>query len=122
VLGWEFFVTRSICAVDDCREENGRSLASWRTGIGGTDWLDTLVSSGVATDLGGNGYPNRYGVPAGALLAIFSLGIPKFKSPPVIGDDYVQPSGWTAGVEIDIAALRAIDSKEILEVEAWDQS
>jgi hypothetical protein len=116
MLGWEFFVTSQSHAGEP------PSLASWRAGLGGTEWLDDLVSKGLATDLGGDGYPNRYSVPAGVLVAVLTNGIPKHGGPLVLGDDYVLPSGWTADARIDIARMRSIDPCEVLVVEAWDQS
>lgn len=120
MLGWEFFVSRQVEASQDATKKP--SLASWQTGLGGTQWLDDLVAGGVGSDLGGNGYPNRYTIPTGALLAIIGNGIPKHTGPLVIGDDYVTPPGWTGPVRIDIAGLRALDPREMLLVEAWDQS
>jgi hypothetical protein len=122
MLGWEFFVTRQVAtsAVSDAAKE--KSVASWRAGLGGTEWLDNLVSNGVAADLGGNGYPNLYKIPASALVAILGQGLPKHDGPLVIGDDYVTPGGWTGGAIIDAAVLQSIDANEDLLVEAWDQS
>ena len=90
--------------------------------MNGTDWLNDLVAKGVVTDLGGDGYPIRYEVSAGAIMAVLALGLPKHSGPPVIGDDYFLPRGWTGDAKMDFARLRAIDPGEILVVEAWDQS
>jgi hypothetical protein len=117
MLGWEFFVTR------EADQKTSRPLlASWQTGLGGTDWIDDLVAKGVATNLGGNGYPMRYAIPAGALGAVLQLGAPKHAGPPVIGDDCFLPSEWTGRVKIDIDRIRSLGASDVLIVEAWDQS
>ncbi len=122
MLGWEFFVIRqSNSALAEGMRE-GSLLASWRAGLGGTQWLYDLVESGVATDLGGNGYPCRYEVPAHALVAALAQGPPKHTGPPIFGSDYALPGGWTGQAKIDLARLRSLDPNEILLVEAWDQS
>ena len=99
-----------------------RALATWQTGINGMDWLEELVAKGIGADLGGNGYPNTYEMPAGVMLAILANGIPKHGGPTVAGDDYVLPRGWTGNASIDLERLRSMEPSEILIVEAWDQS
>jgi len=116
VLGWEFFVSRQS------DPDEMRALATWRAGLSGTDWLDDLVAKGMAMDLGGNGYPDRYALSVAALCAALEFGAPKHIDPPVIGDDYITPSGWSSPVTIDRVRLRTLDPNEILVVEAWDQS
>jgi hypothetical protein len=121
MLGWEFFIRRQ----DDEAHRATRStptLARWQAGIGGTQWLDDLVSKGVAADLGGNGYPNRYTLPVGVVVSVLAGGLPRHSGPLVIGDDYVLPGGWTGNAQFDIAQLKSLDPNEILLVEAWDQS
>ena len=90
-------------------------------GPGGTKWLDDLAARGIATALGGNGYPLRYTVPASALVAVLKHGPPEHSGPLVLGDDYVVPAGWTGKVQIDMASSDSLDPSEILLVEAWDQ-
>lgn len=116
MLGWEFFVTRRG------DEDKALSLASWTSGLDGTDWLDRLVTEGVAIGLGGNGYPNRYLVPAEHLLLMFEKGLPAYGGPLVIGDDYIMPPGWRGQLTVDHRRLRELDPSEQLMVEAWDQS
>lgn len=113
MLGWELFITRG---------QNDQSVASWLTGINGTNWLDELVSKGLAKDLGGNGYPNKYEANAGVLLSILTKEIPKHDGPLVIGDDYVQMPGDISNAKIDLETLRSLSPNEILTIEAWDQS
>ena len=120
MLGWEFFVLRR-----DNERKTPRSavaLARWRAGIGGTRWLEDLVSKGLAEDLGGDGYPSRYTVGARALVELLTQGLPQHDGPFVVGDDYVLPGGWTGDSKIEFESLRALDPTETLLVEAWDQS
>jgi len=120
MLGWEFYVTRQVGPVDP--KAPGERIARWRAGLGGTRWVDGLVAGDLACDLGGNGYPMQYTVPAGLLLAILRLGPPTHDGPPVVGDDYFTPAGWTGDVSINLDRLASIDPREMILVEAWDQS
>jgi hypothetical protein len=104
MLGWYFCILRSAEASPGLTANNSLQLASWEAGLGGTKWIDDLVSSGTATDLGGNGYPNRYSAQANDLVAALrALVAHQSRS-------------------IDLAKLEALDPSEVLLVEAWDQS
>lgn len=116
MLGWEILVIRDADGVD------GKLLASWRASLYGTRWLDTLAKQGHATDLGGDGYPNRYSVAASVLLPIITAGIPAHDSPIIIGDDYLVPERWSGEVKWNHVAVRTCPPEEILIIEAWDQS
>lgn len=122
MLGWEFFITRQTGTGASTPKENTPLLASWLAGLGGTDWLNVLVTAGVAAHLGGNGYPSLYSIPAGALAEVLRHGLPKHDGPLVIGDDYVLPGGWTGDARIDLASLQSLTPNELLLVEVWDQS
>lgn len=122
MLGWEFFIARQIGNGEDARRAEAPLLASWMAGVGGTEWLDGLVSAGVATHLDGNGYPTRYSIPAGALVGVLGHGLPRHDGPLVIGDDYVLPGGWTGNAKVDLDGLQSLAPNELLLVEAWDQS
>jgi hypothetical protein len=122
MLGWEFFVTRQRQGGPIESGAKGQPLARWMAGLGGTKWIDDLVAEGTATDLGGNGYPCRYTVTAGALANVLKHGLPEHKGPPVVGDDYYLPGGWTGNASIDYQAIAALDPAEVLLVDAWDQS
>ena len=122
MLGWEFFVRKQSYAGADGHAAEGAPLASWKASLGGTQWIDDLVTNSKAADLGGDGYPNRYTVAAGTMLAVLRQGLPRHDGPLVLGDDYVLHQGWTGDASIDIERLQLIDPSEILLVEAWDQS
>lgn len=118
MLGWEFFISRQHVSAANTE----KTVAFWKAGIGGTHWIDALVSEGRAADLGGNGYPLRYSVTAGVLLSVLRRGLPNHEGPPVIGDNYVMPKGWVGEGRVKLEILEAIPSDEVLLVEAWDQS
>ncbi len=122
MLGWEILIERGVNHHPFETPSKGQLVASWMTGLGGTDWLDLLVSSGHAVDLGGNGYPCRYALTVGVLLQTLRTGTPKASGPSVIGDNYYIPSNWTGTNRLELEILQAADPLEILVVEAWDQS
>jgi hypothetical protein len=71
VLGWNTSVFRqadggSLLARAD--SEKGASVAIWQTGVWGLRWIDELVETGQAIDLGGNGYPRCYTAQAEYLI------------------------------------------------------
>ena len=99
LLAWEVFVFRSAGAKRD------DLVARWTTSVFGLDWLDRLVREGKATDRGGDGYPNRYEVPAGVLLPILSRGLPANGSPLVIGN-LVIGNGERAGAGVSDCCSR----------------
>ena len=90
--------------------------------LGADKWIADLAAAGIATDLGGSGYPNRFTVPAAAVVPILMQGPPKYLGPMVIGDDYVHSGGWVGDARIDLAGMSALAPTEILMVEVWDQS
>ncbi|MDD5070431.1 MAG: hypothetical protein PHV17_06845 [Candidatus Omnitrophica bacterium] len=97
-------------------------LARWGTGLLGLNWLDELVKENKAVDLGGDGYPYSYSVTAGILLPILKSGLPKHNTPPVIGDDYTLPEGWSSGVVLYEDKFLDCTVDQVLIVEAWDLS
>jgi hypothetical protein len=114
MLGWEVFVYRPTSP--------DVSIARWMTSVFGLKWLDQLVKSNKAIDLGGNGYPNKYAVTAGVLLPIIKAGLPVNDSPLVIGEDYVLPEGWSGDIDWNQQEVLACHGSDQLVVEAWDQS
>ena len=122
MLGWEFFITEQVAPGSPKTEIRRTVLARWMSGIGGTGWVSKLVEDGLASDLGGDGYPCRYLVPAGLLMRTLANGAPIHSGPLVVGDDYVLPAGWVGEAKIDLEAIKALDPSTLLLVEAWDQS
>ncbi|MDC1429757.1 hypothetical protein N8199_07655 [Emcibacteraceae bacterium] len=117
MLGWEIFI--QTIPTDTHKEV---TIATWATGMRGTDWLDELAKIGKAQDFGGNGYPVKYSAKVKDLLPILSLGAPEFKGTTVIGDDYVIKAGPSWNVKIHEKELSKLEPEETLIIEAWDQS
>ncbi len=120
MLGWGVSVFRK--GDENSQSRKNLVLARWETGVWGLNWLDKLVKENKAIDLGGNGYPNRYSIKAGVLLPILKAGLPEYKSPPVIGDDYILPKGWNSDLLLNEKEFFACRPDEILIIEAWDLS
>lgn len=110
-MGWEFFVERQSDVGAAGGMPEATPLARWQLGLGGTTWLAELVARGLATDLGGQGYPCRWRVSAGVLAAALADRLPAPQSPLILGS-----------TQMDLARLQGLDPGEMLLVEAWDQS
>lgn len=122
MLGWEIFIHRSIPGEDPPAPRSASLLASWTTGVGGTQWLDDLAARGEIEDLGGNGYPIRYRGPARVFMPHLESGPPPHRGPLTLGDDYIHPPGWSERHRINHALISRCSPDEVWLVEAWDQS
>ncbi len=122
MLGWSIKIYPQSFRIKDIHTEVEDILVSWKTGLGGLDWIENLCSEGEALSLGGNGYPLEFAITARALFLALEEGVPAHKAPLVIGDDYISPSGWTDQVEIDLERLIALPPELLLAVDAWDMS
>lgn len=116
MLGYEVMVFRRPAAD---RED---LVARWMTNPFGLDWLDQLVENGNAILLTRDGYPTKYAISAGVLLPVITKGLPKAKSPVVVGDDYFLPENWSGDITWNRENALACKPGELLLVEAWDQS
>lgn len=99
MLGWQILIRK---------ESAETSLASWTAGLGGTEWLDTLVNENKAKNLGGNGYPNSYSAKASAIL------------PLLMPESITAIGGGNPRLKID--EIESCSADETLIIEAWDQS
>ena len=97
-------------------------IAIWQTGLGGLDWLDKLVKTGKAIDLGGNGYPRRYTATAENLIAEITDSPPEANDNWVCGPDDIIGDGWEGKTVIDRAEVSRCRQGEWLIIEAWDES
>lgn len=112
MLGWEINVFRELGGPRLFLDRD--RLASWRTGVAGTDWLNQLVQEKRAMVLyHGSGYPFRYAVQLEDLIAHLSSVI----SP---HDGSLESSRWR--FELDQDALKACAAHEVVIIDAWDQS
>lgn len=99
-----------------------QTVASWETGLSGTDWIDRLAEDGRAVALGGDGYPLRFVITGAEILNVFEKGIPRLGGPAVVGDDYYTPPDWLGKATVNIEAIRKFAPSELLMIVAWDQS
>lgn len=112
MLGWEIVVTNKE-----------QKIASWMTGMSGTDWMSDLIKEGKAKDLGSNGgYPDTFLVPAKVLVPILTNGIPQVGGTLVIGEDYAISGNKVWKLDIQIDQLNQCLPEDDLVIEAWDQS
>jgi hypothetical protein len=115
MLGWQVFVINESDA-------DKKSMMSWITGIEGLSWLDGLVEQGLAQDLGGSGYPNKYIGKASIILPKIVPSLPSYEGKVVIGDDYALKAGESWEIKINQTKIDACSPNEILLIEAWDRS
>lgn len=88
--------------------EQGVCVATWHTGLGGTDWIDLLVKRKNAISLSGECLMFEYTAKAKYLRSELLSG------PPHIN----MMSGYTKNTE----ALEACDKNEWLLIQVWDDS
>ena len=117
MLGWQVFVNKEFEA-----DTAGQSMMSWITGIEGLSWLDRLVEQGLAQDLGGNGYPNKYRGKASIILPKIAPALPNYEGKVVIGDDFALKAGESWEIKVNQTKIDACSPNEILLIEAWDRS
>ena len=117
MLGWQVLVFK-----ESDFDGTEKSLISWTTGLGGLSWLDELVKQGLAQDLGGNGYPNKYSGQASIILPKIVPALPSYEGKFVIGDDYVLEGGENREIRINQSKIDACSPDEKLLIEAWDRS
>ena len=120
MLGWHVYVVTKKDS--DNLGNEAPAVASWGTGLYGLRWIDELVKQGKAVDLGGNGYPCRYMIAADVLFPILRSDLPDHDTPPVVGDDYALPAGWTGELKLNNERMSSCAEDEPLVIEAWDQS
>lgn len=100
---------------DALRNNEANHLASWETGVSGLRWIEDLVAQGIAQQLSGGGYSNRYLVPAGPVFRQLHNNMKNPSVPPKFS------SVWQGGKFVP-AAINACPENAQLVIEAWDQS
>ena len=124
MLGYEIFVYRMdlIEMPEKPASKDPALLAHWTVGLGGLDWLRELVRQGKAEFEGNSGYPERFIVAAKYILPVLKAGVPRARSPLVIGDDYVMPPNWIGDAVLHEDRIAACPAEQLLRIDAWDQS
>jgi hypothetical protein len=125
MLGWDILVNRQIgggASPATWQSQPGNLVATWREGLGGMEWLDELVKSGNALNLGGDGYPDRASAAAGALIRVITQDLPRLRGWTVVDKhgEKVEPGRRQIVINGDVIA--ACDDQEWLLIEAWDLS
>ncbi|MFI8618699.1 hypothetical protein ACIGHN_24665 [Acidovorax sp. NPDC077693] len=122
MLGW--FIVISIAGGDEpMKVGDVRTLATWRSSIGGVDWIDRLVERRLAKFESGNGYPTRFSTIAAAALPLIANGKPPaHRDFPVYGDDYFMPAGWIGDFTAYVERIASCKPTDSLVIEVWDLS
>ena len=125
MLGWHITVYRqetgggSPASFD---APTGASLAVWQTGLSGLDWIDELVNKGLASCLGGNGYPTKYTAQLKHLQETILGGPPHANQTWHHDEGDVLTEKWLGKTTIDHAALSRCDPDQWVLLEVWDES
>jgi hypothetical protein len=113
--------TTGSAAVPKATDADQR-IATWQAGLGGLDWLDSLVSSGRGMSTSHGGYPEAYLIPCQDFMALVEEGLPhehpSWRSDP--GD--ILTDRWLGRTTVNSDTLARCDPDEWLLVEAWDES
>jgi hypothetical protein len=97
-------------------------IATWQTGLYGTDWLTQLVTRGRAASTSRGGYPETYLIRCREFTTRLDEGLPHEYPTWVSGPDDILGDRWLGRTTIDAETLAQCDPDEWLLVEAWDES
>jgi hypothetical protein len=125
MLGWHISVFRQAgggSSPGEYDSEQGARLAVWQADFGGMGWLDELVKTGHAIDLGGAGYPSWLTAQAEHLIPPIVGGPPSAREIWTSGPDDVLTSQWAGKTVINHAVADDCRADEWLLVVAWDES
>jgi len=125
MMGWNVGIYRQAeggSSPAKAGSEEGPRLAVWQTDVGGLQWLDELVETRQAIDLGGTGYPNYYTAQAEHLIPWIVGGPPAARQTWASSQHDVLTSQWEGKTVIDHAVANDCRSDEWLLVVAWDES
>lgn len=86
------------------------------------DWLEDLVASGSAVDLGGNGYPFRMTARAGAVLPVVRTGPPHANEHWIMGVGDIVDERWAGKTVYVPEVAEACSDDEWLMTMIWDES
>jgi len=125
MLGWNIGVYKQRddgASPATAQSQHGARLAVWQTGFGGLDWLEELVKTGQAINLGGNGYPCRYTATAENLIPRIIETPPASRAAWVYQKGDIITDKWEGRTVVDREAAVNCRPDEWLLVEAWDES
>jgi hypothetical protein len=107
--GWSIIISQ---ATPDERDSELRmkhaTLATWDTGVGGLQWLETLAKIGKATQLRIGGYPTRFIARADDILQVLESGPP--------------PGIWISQKMTYPERIATCPPDRVLTIDAWDLS
>ena len=125
MLGWDISIYRQASGGSSpatAGSDEGARLAVWQTDARGLQWLDELVETNRAIDLGGDGYPNYYTAQAEHLIQSIVSGPPATRQTWASGQHDVLTSRWEGKAVINHAMVEDCRSHERLIVVAWEES
>lgn len=120
MLGW-LLVVRSSPPGENVQlaETDETVLATWETGLGGTEWLNELVAAGKAKQIAFSGYPCRFVALASDVLPLLDEAPPRYTQLPATKG---AEAGWTGNVRIYQDRVKVCPRSEPLTIDAWGQS
>ncbi len=99
MLGWNIRICRQASGGSSpatAGSDEGARLAVWQTDARGLQWLDELVETNRAIDLGGDGYPNYYTAQAEHLIQSIVSGPPATRQTWASGQHDVLTPRWAS--------------------------
>jgi len=125
MLGWNIAVYKQgsdASSPATLESVTGARLAVWQTGLEGLNWIEKLVKTGKAINLGGNGYPCRYTATAENLIPQIIDEPPMTKKVWTYGANDIITEQWEGQTVINRTKAAACRPGEWLLIEAWDES
>lgn len=107
--GWSIIISQATPEERDSDlNVKHATLATWDTGVGGLQWLETLAKTGKATQLRLGGYPTRFTALASEIFPILENGPPT--------------TSWIGEKTIYPERIAACLPDQVLTIDAWDLS
>ena len=125
MLGWHITIYRQEAGGTQPASlgaRPGERLAVWQAGVAGLQWIDDLEKQGLATRLGGHGYPTEYTAQLEQVRAPVLEGPPHARARWLLGEGDIVTGAWAGQTTIDEEVLRAGDPHEWILIQVWDES
>ena len=124
MLGWQIYINRHQIDRGTCESglRDETLIATWKTGINGRHWLESLVKEAKADELPGDYCIRRYSVKAKILLPIIGFLPNTLDGPRIVGEDYVDLGGYNKDIKIYQSRIDECPPDELLFIETWDLS